>query len=62
MSTIQVITCMGKNEKTGKKEEVISHGVDLSTGKIVVMEQVAVRNAGYLKGDPDLGWVINHPG
>jgi hypothetical protein len=55
---VLVITYREKNEKTGKMEEAIDHGVDLSTGKIVILEQTIVQMAGYVRRDPDLGWVL----
>lgn len=55
---IQVITCREKNEKTGVVEELISHGVDLGTGRTVVLEQVCVGRVNYLRRDPDLGWIL----
>lgn len=35
--TILVITTMEYNKKTGRKEIIISHGVDLATGKNVIL-------------------------
>ena len=57
-SLIQVITCREKNKKTGIVEELISHGIDFGTGQTVVMEQICVRAVGYLRIDPELGWVL----
>ena len=53
-----VITFFEKNQKTGRVEEIISHGVDLATGNNVPMEPVTVQMAGYLGKDPDLGWFV----
>lgn len=35
--TILVITTMEYNKKTGRKEIIVSHGVDLITGKNVIL-------------------------
>ena len=55
---VQVITCRVRNRKTGIVEEIISHGIDLGTGRTVVMEQVGVRAVAYLRIDPELGWIL----
>lgn len=56
MSKILVVTYRDKSNKTGREEVFVSHGVNAETGKNVVMEQVMLKEAPYIKFDPDLGY------
>lgn len=59
MSKALVITYKEKHPKTGREEVFISHGVDMETGRNIVMEPVMLREAPYVKLDPDLGYIYD---
>lgn len=54
MSRVIVIVVSEISERTGRKELVVSHGVDEDTGRLVVLPQEDPRVLGA-KFDPRLG-------
>lgn len=55
---ILVELCREYNNKTGKEEVWISHGVDNDTGENIVMEQVLLSQAPYVIHHPDYGYIL----
>jgi len=51
---IFVIVYTERNKKTGQLEQIVSHGIDDDTGKIIVLPQTHPLNIGA-KYDPDYG-------
>lgn len=43
---IIVVLCEEHNPKTGRKEVVVSHGIDENTMKTIVLPQVSVKELG----------------
>lgn len=43
---IIVVLCEDRNPKTGRKEIVVSHGVDEDTMKTIILPQVPVKDLG----------------
>lgn len=54
-----VIVNREKNLRTEQKEEVVSHGVDLDTGKTVTLPCVPPADVGAVF-DPDIGEYVVH--
>lgn len=58
MKMLVVIANMERNQKTGRMETIVSHGVDMDTLQNVILPQESPESLGA-KFDPDLGeWVI----
>lgn len=39
---IIVCTFIEKNKRTGINEEIVSHGIDYNTGRVIIMEQCPI--------------------
>ena len=65
MSDILLITCTETNKRTGKKETIVSHGIDMDSGKTIILPcdpiEVFVRTCGA-RFDQDMGeWIMKEP-
>lgn len=54
---IHVIVLKEKNEKTGRVEEIVSHGVDSETMQNIILPQVSPREVGAVY-DQDHGYIL----
>ncbi len=62
MKKIIVITKQEVNEMTGEKEIVVSHGINIETGKVVTLPPVSPREVGA-RWDLEIGeFVIEKKG
>jgi len=61
---ILIITCKDTDEITGRERTVVSHGIDMRTGKNVILSNETLKeflsnNKGYCYFDENAGgWVI----
>lgn len=51
---IIVIVVKERNEKTGRIEEIVSHGIDFATDRNIVLPQESPSSVGA-RFDPDIG-------
>ncbi len=62
--TIIIMTCLDyEYDKNGqpisnKKFEYVSHGVNITNDKIVILEQCKLKNCNFIKYDNEYGWVL----
>ncbi len=54
---IYVVVVKEKNEKTGRVEEIVSHGVDSETMRDVVIPQVSPKEVGAIY-DQEHGYIL----
>ncbi len=54
---ISVIVVKEKNLKTGRVEEIVSHGVDLDTLKNIILPQVSPKELGAVY-DKEHGYIL----
>lgn len=55
---IILITVIEKDPYTKKKSEIVSHGVDTSTGRDVIIQQVEPSTIGYFDEDMQ-EWILH---